>query len=560
MSYLTSGGARRAALAVLVAAATVVTGGVTAWPALADTTVTVTTTTDENTPGDGACSLREALLYAQGLNGSNTDCGTTPAGKTTISVPAGRYAFAPHVGAAQIEIRPGGSSSIVIAGAGTGTTATTGTIIDGQGKTPRLLLVDAGARVTIQNLTLTGGTELEIAGDGGGIANLGTLMLNNAVVTGNATNAGGCCGPGVPVFGRGGGIFNSGALTLLESKVYGNATAGGGNGFIPTRTCGGTGLDGGSGTDGGGIYTQGGYVTVISTTIADNGTGPGGDGAKGLSASAIPGCIRGGNGSSAGHGGDGGGIFNNGGIVVVRESAVYGNTTGRGGTGGDGGPGSAQGGWGGDGGRGGDGAGIASNGMLTVINTTNTDNGTGNGGPGGLAGAGSVTPGQPGLDGSGGSGGGIFQQNGQAVVQESTVAANVTGTGAGPQGTTFGKGGGDGITVISGELTEVDTIVSHDECLTGPSGQIKDGYAAGDGHVNLSFPTASCPGIVADPLLGPLDYSAPTPVLPIAPPSAAIDRVPATAAAGCTPTDQRGVLRPQPAGGRCDIGAYEYKP
>jgi len=40
--------------------------------------------------------------------------------------------------------------------------------------------------------------------------------------------------------------------------------------------------------------------------------------------------------------------------------------------------------------------------------------------------------------------------------------------------------------------------------------------------------------------------------------SPAIDRIPPTAAAGCTPTDQRGV--PRPVFARCDIGAYEYNP
>jgi hypothetical protein len=115
--------------------------------------------------------------------------------------------------------------------------------------------------------------------------------------------------------------------------------------------------------------------------------------------------------------------------------------------------------------------------------------------------------------------------------------------------------------VYAGELTEIDDIVSRNDCYAFPAGQIKDGLMTGDGHLNLTFPTASCPGIVADPQLGPLQQNGgPTPTMAITPPSPAIDRIPPTAAAGCTPTDQRGVARPQPAGARCDIGAYEYKP
>jgi hypothetical protein len=61
-------------------------------PALAGSLVTVTTTTAETTAGDGACSLAEALAYAQRLNGSNTDCGTTATGTTVISLAEGTYA------------------------------------------------------------------------------------------------------------------------------------------------------------------------------------------------------------------------------------------------------------------------------------------------------------------------------------------------------------------------------------------------------------------------------------------------------------------------------------
>ena len=161
------------------------------------------------------------------------------------------------------------------------------------------------------------------------------------------------------------------------------------------------------------------------------------------------------------------------------------------------------------------------------------------------------------------AGGAIFQEKGQATVQETTISLNVGGIGTSSQGLP-NTPGVDGIEVLSGALTEVDTIVSKDVCQADPFGRINDGFAPGDGHVNLSFPTSSCPGIVADPLLGPLQANGGlTETMAIAPSSPAIDKiVPGTpkGAAGCTPTDQRGIIRPQPAGGKCDIGAYEYAP
>jgi CSLREA domain-containing protein len=541
--------ARWLALAVLAAAA----AGFAATPALADSAVTVTTTSDENNAGDGACSLREAILYAENLNGSNTDCGVKATGTTTINVPAGPYDVPMVAAGAHLAIGPGGPGPIVIAGAGT-----TGTIIDAQGVRPRLLLVGADANVTIKNLTLQGGvvTGFGEDGDGAGIDNRGTLTLDHVVVTANKTQFPIGAPPGA---GRGGGIYNSGTLTLLDSIVSGNSTDNGQPGFFTPHSCGASGTDGSPGPDGGGLYNQGGSVTAINTVFADNATGAGGDGTAGRDARSFSGCTAGGFGGLASHGGDGGGIFNNAGFVTLRGSAIYGNTTGAGGRGGQGGFGSFIGGFGGEGGGGGAGAGIANNAILTVINTTITGNATGNGTAGGAGGL-SDNPGgsEPnGAGGYGGPGGGIYQENGQASVQESTVALNTDGIDAG----TEPLPAADGIEVVAGELTEIDTIVSKNGCYAFPGGQIKDGLATGDGHLNLTFPTASCPGIVANPLLGPMqENGGPTPTMAIAPPSPAIDRVPATAAAGCTPTDQRGITRPQPAGGRCDIGAYEFKP
>lgn len=59
-----------------------------------------------------------------------------------------------------------------------------------------------------------------------------------------------------------------------------------------------------------------------------------------------------------------------------------------------------------------------------------------------------------------------------------------------------------------------------------------------------------------DPLLAPLaDNGGPTPTHALFAGSPALDQIPETDCS--TPTDQRGVARPQPTGGACDIGAFE---
>ncbi len=79
-----------------------------------------------------------------------------------------------------------------------------------------------------------------------------------------------------------------------------------------------------------------------------------------------------------------------------------------------------------------------------------------------------------------------------------------------------------------------------------------------DGGGNLSYPDTTCPGINADPVLGPLqDNGGPTWTMALGPGSAAIDAADDAicAADPVNNLDQRGVTRPQ--GAHCDIGAYE---
>ena len=197
---------------------------------------------------------------------------------------------------------------------------------------------------------------------------------------------------------------------------------------------------------------------------------------------------------------------------------------------------------------------------LSATNSTLSSNLAGDGGPGGNGGGAD----NGGDGGDGGNGGGLAVAiGGFASLGEVTVSDNLRGV-AGAGGLAFGTGtrGADGQLGSGGGLFEQNTsclgvctrlqnsIVSRNfgaNC----SGPINDG-----GH-NLVFGDATCPGVEADPKLGPpRDNGGPTQTIALGAGSAAIDLVPP--GAGCPSTDQRGVARPQGTG--CDAGAYELAP
>ncbi|MCB0255027.1 MAG: hypothetical protein KDI55_14995 [Anaerolineae bacterium] len=112
---------------------------------------------------------------------------------------------------------------------------------------------------------------------------------------------------------------------------------------------------------------------------------------------------------------------------------------------------------------------------------------------------------------------------------------------------------GGTILVFQGPVTLRNTIVANS-----PTGDNCAGAPITDGGGNLSYPDATCPGINADPVLGPLqDNGGPTWTMELGEGSAAIDAGDDAicAAAPVNNLDQRGVTRPQ--GAHCDIGSVE---
>ena len=120
----------------------------------------------------------------------------------------------------------------------------TSTIVNG-GRVGPVVSISSG-KVTLSGMTFRNG----LSADGGGIANGGTLTLNNSIVSGNTVDAGSC--------GGGGGIYNSGRLVIDNSTISGNAVnTSDGSGFCFAG--------------GGGIAnTTGGAVTIQNSTISGN--------------------------------------------------------------------------------------------------------------------------------------------------------------------------------------------------------------------------------------------------------------------------------------------------
>jgi CSLREA domain-containing protein len=502
-------------------------------------TLTVNTTADELTPNDGQCSLREAI-NAVDSPGTASDCGAAAFGANTI-------VLGPHTYALD-QIIPGvmvigtAVSNLTITGAGEGATA-----IDATGVNDRAFAISTGPSVTISGLTITGGhahwgaygdaftgTPGQAGAGGGAIVNAGVLTLRDAAITNSSAGNGGQGGTFIGTIGTpgsnggaggaggdGGAILNLGILTLNGVTIDGNHAGSGGAGGQGEQghPTGGDGGAGGQGGAGGGIANDGGSVTITASTIAGNTAGSGGaGGVGGPYLETVPSV--GGAGGAGGSAPGGGGVWSDGGTLSITNSTIASNTAGPGGAGGTGGfanatPASA-GGVGGNGGSGGSGGGVGVSGPVTakLVNATIARNSAADGGSGGAGGSGSPS-GTRGTAGAGGAGGGVVgEAPGSVSLQNTLLAANLLGNCA------------DSVT---------------------------------DAGFNLSFGDRTCPSTFSagDPKLGTLqDNGGPTPTMALGAGSAAIDQI-STTVGGCPGRDQRGVLRPAPTGGECDIGAYE---
>jgi hypothetical protein len=199
--------------------------------------------------------------------------------------------------------------------------------------------------------------------------------------------------------------------------------------------------------------------------------------------------------------------------------------------------------------------GVANSGSATLIRDAVTGNGSGLnfgfGDGGGIANAAGATMqlsdstvANNNAFGAFSMGGGI-SNHGTLVVTDSTIAGNGAG-----------QVGGGGIS-NTGTATLSGTIISDNHAGTGDncSGPVTDGGHNIDNGSTCGFGAGSQSN--TDPQLGPLtNNGGPTATLAIGAGSPAVD----AGRPGCAAVDQRGVPRPEPPGGACDVGAFEYSP
>lgn len=190
----------------------------------------------------------------------------------------------------------------------------------------RVLRVNAGAIVTLNNLALRSG----LATMGGGILNAGTLTLNHVTVSHSAAR-------GAVETSRGGGIFNwQGSLTLNDSTVSHNIAAK--INIYPDEYGGlGGGIYNDAGTvtlhqslvasniaelgSGGGVYNDGGQIQTSQTTFDDNLAGYSGGGLFNSGTASVDSSTFSANIAVA----QGGGVSQAGGLLELRNSTLSGN-------------------------------------------------------------------------------------------------------------------------------------------------------------------------------------------------------------------------------------------
>ena len=118
---------------------------------------------------------------------------------------------------------------------------------------------------SLSGLTIANGNT---TGNGGGIANAGTLTITASAISGNASAGGGS--------GGGGAIHNTGTLTVIRSTLSGNQASGQGGGVHNTGTLNFTNstISGNSASGGifygGGIFSNGGMAAITNRTISGN--------------------------------------------------------------------------------------------------------------------------------------------------------------------------------------------------------------------------------------------------------------------------------------------------
>jgi len=212
-------------------------------------TITVNSTADNLTGGDGQCTLREALANVNAA--TDTTSGDCPAGTGTGDTIT--FTFTRRAG---IRLSMGEltiSRDVQIVGP-----PGKALYVNAAGKS-RVLTIASAATATISDVTLERGA---VSGLGGGIVNGGTVSLTNCTLMANRARG-----------GEGGAIGNYGTVTLTNcvflhnSADVGGAIDSGGGG---TLTASNSTFTGNTARVAGAIYNEGGTATATGCTFIGN--------------------------------------------------------------------------------------------------------------------------------------------------------------------------------------------------------------------------------------------------------------------------------------------------
>ncbi|MEO1526978.1 MAG: choice-of-anchor Q domain-containing protein [Planctomycetota bacterium] len=239
----------------------------------------VDTTLDIRSDSDNVISLRDAIAFADRLDGENTVTFDPSLAGSTITL-AGR------------ELRSESGGDLRIEGLGAESLT-----IDANGQSRVMSFAGDDRDLTIEGLTLTGGDQvarggaIDFAGDslfiessilrdnrssseGGGIFTVeGNVQIVDSILTENRSEDGGALA--VTSFFAG----NAGRIEIIDSQIIGNRASEDGGGLSSLTNGGGDGqffitgsvLSGNvSSDDGGGLFSNGGTWTINQSTIHDN--------------------------------------------------------------------------------------------------------------------------------------------------------------------------------------------------------------------------------------------------------------------------------------------------
>ena len=233
--------------------------GISLPPPVADPIIV--TTLDDVVANDGQCSLREAILNANGANQSGSvDCGSGGSDGNLIRIAPGLIGGTITVNPV---VLPNITRPLRIEGPEAGNPA--GISLNGS-QLGRVLGVTSGADLELADLTITGGRATLTSGGGGVSVNSAGLKLERVLISGNATEGG--AGAGLSLSG--------GDLLVIDSSIMENnaASQGGGVHLVSaTATIRNSTIAGNlAGNSGGGIHLQSSSLTLLNSTVSGNHT------------------------------------------------------------------------------------------------------------------------------------------------------------------------------------------------------------------------------------------------------------------------------------------------